>query len=44
MTSHYDLLTTNNQDENHETPMQPITAMRNSLGREQGGSGVPIDV
>eukprot|EP00605_Chrysophyceae_sp_TOSAG23-4_P000928 GSChrysophyteH1.ASY1.ANO1.1028.1 assembled CDS len=27
----------------HELPMQPITAMRNALGREEGGSGVPID-
>lgn len=31
------------QDESHETPMQPITAMRNALGRDQGGSGVPLD-
>ena len=31
------------QDEGHETPMQPITAMRNALGREEGGSGVPLD-
>eukprot|EP00798_Chlamydomonas_sp_ICE-L_P016140 gene16140-22294_t len=31
------------QDEDYETPMQPITAMRNALGREEGGSGVPID-
>lgn len=31
------------QDEGHETPMQPITAMRNALGRDQGGSGVPLD-
>ena len=23
--------------------MQPITAMRNSLGKEYGGSGVPMD-
>ncbi len=23
--------------------MQPITMMRNSLGREEGGSGVPLD-
>ena len=30
------------QMEDHETPMQPITAMRNALGMEQGGSGVPI--
>lgn len=31
------------QDEPHETPMQPITAMRNALGRDQGGSGVELD-
>lgn len=31
------------QAEPHETPMTPITAMRNALGREEGGSGVPID-
>jgi hypothetical protein len=23
--------------------MQPITMMRNALGREEGGSGVPLD-
>jgi hypothetical protein len=31
------------QDEDFETPMQPITMMRNALGREEGGSGVPLD-
>ena len=31
------------QDEAFETPMQPITMMRNALGREEGGSGVPLD-
>jgi len=31
------------QDEPNETPMQPITVMRNALGRDEGGSGVPID-
>ncbi|KAL3154940.1 hypothetical protein ABBQ38_011471 [Trebouxia sp. C0009 RCD-2024] len=31
------------QDEDFETPMQPITIMRNSLGREEGGSGVTLD-
>jgi hypothetical protein len=31
------------QDEGHETPMQPITMLRNALGREQGGSGVALD-
>ena len=24
-------------------PMAPITIMRNSLGRAEGGSGVPLD-
>lgn len=27
----------------YELPMQPITVMRNALGKEYGGSGVPID-
>jgi len=27
----------------YELPMQPITAMRNALGKAEGGSGVPID-
>eukprot|EP01024_Parvocaulis_polyphysoides_P069846 TRINITY_DN85845_c0_g1_i1.p1 TRINITY_DN85845_c0_g1~~TRINITY_DN85845_c0_g1_i1.p1 ORF type:complete len:236 (-),score=30.60 TRINITY_DN85845_c0_g1_i1:334-936(-) len=31
------------QDEGYETPMQPITMMRNALGKEEGGSGVPLD-
>lgn len=31
------------QDVAHELPMQPITVMRNSLGVDQGGSGVPLD-
>jgi hypothetical protein len=26
-----------------ELPMQPITIFRNSLGKEEGGSGVPLD-
>jgi hypothetical protein len=30
------------QDEPYETPMQPITMMRNALGREEGGSGVAL--
>jgi Protein of unknown function (DUF3228) len=28
---------------NYELPMQPITMMRNALGREEGGSGVLLD-
>jgi hypothetical protein len=31
------------QMEDYETPMTPITVMRNGLGMEHGGSGVPID-
>ena len=31
------------QDVDYELPMTPITAMRNALGKEHGGSGVPID-
>lgn len=31
------------QDEDYETPMQPITMMRNALGKDQGGSGVALD-
>ena len=31
------------QMEDYETPMTPATAMRNALGREEGGSGVPLD-
>merc|ERR1712014_224877 len=26
-----------------ELPMEPITMMRNALGKEHGGSGVPMD-
>lgn len=26
-----------------EIPMEPITAMRNALGKDQGGSGVPLN-
>lgn len=31
------------QNEDHETPMQPITMMRNALGIREGGSGVALD-
>ena len=31
------------QDVDHELPMQPITIFRNSLGKAEGGSGVPLD-
>ena len=32
------------QSVNYELPMDPITMMRNALGKEQGGSGVPLDI
>jgi hypothetical protein len=31
------------QDVEHELPMQPITMMRNALGKAEGGSGQPLD-
>ncbi len=30
------------QDVNYELPMNPITMFRNALGKEEGGSGVPL--
>jgi len=30
-------------DVDYELPMNPITIMRNALGKEEGGSGVPLD-
>lgn len=30
------------QLEEFETPMSPITVLRNALGKEEGGSGVPL--
>jgi hypothetical protein len=31
------------QDTDYELPMTPITAMRNALGKAEGGSGIPLD-
>eukprot|EP00957_Ditylum_brightwellii_P148676 11319373-Ditylum_brightwellii.AAC.1 len=31
------------QDVDYEIPMTPITAMRNALGKEEGGSGVKLE-
>jgi len=31
------------QSVDYELPMNPITIMRNALGKEEGGSGVPLD-
>lgn len=30
------------QMEDFELPMNPITQMRNALGKEEGGSGIPL--
>ena len=42
---HYDyaIISVKPQDVNKELPMQPITIMRNALGKEYGGSSVPLD-
>lgn len=37
------IISVKGQMEDYECPMTPITMMRNALGREEGGSGVPID-
>ena len=39
----YAIISIKTQDVNYELPMQPITIMRNCLGKEHGGSGIPID-
>lgn len=39
----YGVVSVKPQDLNHEIPMEPITIIRNSLGKEHGGSGVPLD-
>ena len=38
----YGIVSVKPQDVDQETPMQPITMMRNALGKEHGGSGVPL--
>lgn len=43
-TSPWGIISVKGQLANFELPMQPITIMRNALGKEYGGSGVPIDV
>jgi hypothetical protein len=39
----YGIISIKPQDADFELPMQPITMMRNALGAEHGGSGVPLD-
>ena len=31
------------QSVDYELPMNPITQMRNALGKDQGGSGIPLE-
>lgn len=37
------IISVKSQDVDHEITMQPVTMMRNALGREEGGSGVVLD-
>lgn len=39
----YGIISVKFQDTDYELPMDPITMMRNALGKEEGGSGVPLD-
>jgi hypothetical protein len=39
----YGIISVKPQDSDHELPMDPITMMRNALGVEEGGSGLPLD-
>lgn len=41
--SPWGIISVKGQLSDHELPMQPITVMRNALGKEEGGSGVPLD-
>jgi len=42
-TAPWGIISVKPSDVDYETPMQPITMMRNALGREEGGSGVSLD-
>ena len=39
----YGIISIKPQNVNFELPMDPITMMRNALGVEHGGSGIPLD-
>lgn len=39
----YGIVSVKFEDEMKETPMDPITMMRNALGKSEGGSGVPLN-
>lgn len=40
---HYGIVAILGQSHDNEEPMPPITMMRNALGVDEGGSGVPLD-
>jgi len=40
---HYGIISIKPQDIDTELPMDPITMLRNALGTEFGGSGIPLD-
>ena len=42
-TAEWGIVSVKAQNHGHETPMQPITMMRNALGVDQGGSGIPLN-
>eukprot|EP00980_Cylindrotheca_fusiformis_P007819 scaffold1669_cov129-Cylindrotheca_fusiformis.AAC.30 len=42
-TAPWGIVSIKTQDVDFELPMNPITIMRNCLGQEHGGSGVPLD-
>jgi Protein of unknown function (DUF3228) len=42
-TAPWGIVSIKTQDVDYELPMTPITAMRNALGKEEGGSGVPLN-
>eukprot|EP00746_Dinoflagellata_sp_MGD_P140687 gnl/MRDRNA2_/MRDRNA2_73893_c0_seq1.p1 gnl/MRDRNA2_/MRDRNA2_73893_c0~~gnl/MRDRNA2_/MRDRNA2_73893_c0_seq1.p1 ORF type:complete len:248 (-),score=55.60 gnl/MRDRNA2_/MRDRNA2_73893_c0_seq1:41-727(-) len=42
-TAPWAIISVKGQMEDYELPMQPITMMRNALGKEEGGSGVPLE-
>ncbi len=39
----YGIISVKPQNTDYELPMDPITVMRNALGKEHGGSGVPLE-
>ena len=39
----YGIISIKPQDADNEITMMPITMMRNAVGKEHGGSGVPLD-